>query len=150
MSVADFDEFVFPHDKAVIDLIHEAGGRVWVHCHGRMGPVLERFVAMGVDVLNPLEPPPMGDITPEEAFQRIGDRMGVDGNIETHDLATLPPERMREVVIERLECGRGRRLILCPTSGYMEDPRPDGHLVENLLVYVNEGVRYAEGMTEDA
>ena len=146
MSVRDFDEFVTPYDRAIIDAIHEAGGSVWVHCHGKMGPVLERFMEMGVDVLNPIEPPPMGDVTLDEVFQRVGDGMGVDGNIEAHDVMTLPADRMRQLVRERLECGRGRRLILCPSSGYMEDPQPGERLIDNTLIYINEGVSYAESM----
>lgn len=148
MSVKDFDDFVTAFDRPIIDTIHGGGGCVWVHCHGRMGPVLERFAQMGVDVLNPVEPPPMGDVTLDEAFERIGDRMGVDGNIEAHDLMTLPADRMRELVCETLERGRGRRLILCPTSGYMEDPQPTERHIENSLIYVNEGVRYAESMAK--
>jgi len=146
MSVADFDDFVTRHDRPVIDAIHEGGGRVWVHCHGRMGPVLERFRDMGVDVLNPLEPPPMGDVTLPEAFDRVGDSMALEGNIETHDLMTLPADRMRQLVIDTLECGRGRRFILCPSSGYMEDPDPSPRYIENELIFVNEGVRRAEAM----
>jgi len=146
MSVRDFDEFVAAFDRPIIDAIHDAGGRVWVHCHGRMGPVLERFVEMGVDVLNPIEPPPMGDVTLQEAFRRVGDRMGLEGDIETHDLMIMPPDRFRELVVATLECGRGRRFILCPTSGYMEDPQPSDRLIQNLLIFVNEGVAHARRM----
>ena len=144
MSPKDFDDFVFRFDKPLIDLIHERGGHAWVHCHGKMGPVLERFVEMGVDVLNPMEPPPMGDMTLEEAFARVGDRMGLEGNIETHELMTASKERMKELVREAIEAGRGRRFILCPSSGYTECPVPDERLIDNLLTYIHEGVRCAE------
>lgn len=150
MSPADFDAFVMPYDRALCGAIHEAGGRVWVHCHGRMGPVLERFVEMGVDVLNPIEPPPLGDLTLAEAFARVGDRMGLEGNLETHDLMTLPADRVRALVAEALAAGRGRRFILCPTSGYMETPQPTLRFIENLLTYVTEGVRLAEALAARA
>jgi hypothetical protein len=146
MSVRDFDEFVAGFDKPIIDEVHNGGGRVWVHCHGKMGPVLERFMDMGVDVLNPLEPPPMGDVTVAEAFERVGDGMGIEGGIETHELMTLPPSRMKKRVAEVLEQGRGRRFILCPSSGYMEDPTPTDRYIENQLIFVNEGVRIADSM----
>ena len=144
MSPADFDDFVMPFDKPLVDLLHEHGVRVWVHCHGKMGPVLERFVEMGVDVLNPVEPPPMGDVTLAEAFDRVGDRMGLEGNIETHDLLTADEEKMRALVREAVETGAGKRFILCPTSGYMEVPDPDDRLIRNLTIYITEGV----GVTE--
>ncbi len=62
-SPRDFREFVFKYDKPIIDLIHDAGKLVWVHCHGDMKPVLLDFVEMGVDCLNPIEPPPIGGLT---------------------------------------------------------------------------------------
>ena len=146
MSPRDFDDFVFRFDQPLIELIHERGARVWVHCHGNMGPVLERFVEMGADVLNPMEPPPIGDLTLAEAFARVGDQMGLEGNIETHELMTATPERLRELVREAIEAGRGRRFILCPTSGYMEWPNPEARYIENYLTFIREGLRAAEAV----
>lgn len=143
MSPKDFDDFVMQFDKPLCDLIHERGGYVWVHCHGKMGPVLERFVKMGVDVLNPIEPPPMGDVTLEEAFARVGGRMGLEGNIEAHDLMMAEPERVRALVREAMSIGKDRRFILCPSAGYMEVPVPTQRHIENLLAYLDEGARCA-------
>jgi len=145
MSVRDFDDFVDRFDRPLIERIHERGGYVWVHCHGRMGPVLERFADMGVDVLNPIEPPPMGDITLEEAFRRVGDRMGLEGNIEEHDIITASEGELRDLIREAIRVGSGgRRFILCPTSSCMEWPDPDPKVIRNLLIYIEEGVRCAE------
>lgn len=147
MSPADFDEMVGQFDKPIIDVVHEGGAYMWVHSHGKMGPVLERFADMGTDVLNPIEPPPMGDITLSEAFARVGDRMGLEGNIETHDLMTATPERICELVEQAIEAGKGRRLILCPSSGFMEWPYPTERTITNLLTYLKEGLRCAQSVS---
>jgi hypothetical protein len=144
MSFDDFDRYVFALDKPLCDLIHDGGGYVWVHSHGRMGGLLERFVEMGVDVLNPIEPPPMGDVTLEDAFDVVGSRMGLEGNIEAGDLMIGDEDDVREMIHDALMAGRGRRFILCPTSGYMEDPTPPETLINNLLLFIHEGVRFAE------
>lgn len=146
MPPAAFERYVFALDQPLIDLLHEAECRVWVHCHGRMRPVIQRFAAMGVDVLNPIEPPPMGDLTLDEAFALVGDQMGLEGNIETHDLMTASREELRAKIHAALEAGRNRRLILCPSSGYMENVEPSPQEIENWLFYIEEGVRYAEAM----
>ena len=144
MGPRDFEDFVFSYDKQVYDLIHERGGYVWIHCHGKMGPMLERFCAMGVDVLNPIEPAPMGDVSLAEAFGRVEGRMGLEGNIETHELYTASKDRMVGLVREAVEAGRGRRFILSTTSGYMEDPSPSSQFIENLATFIEEGSRCAE------
>jgi len=146
MSPTAFDRYVLALDKPLVDLIHEAGGKVWVHCHGKMSPVLQRFVAMGVDVLNPIEPPPMGDMTIAQAFSSAGTRMGLEGGIETHDFMTASKERLRELIHTNLEMGRGRRFILGPSSGYAESVTPSPHEVENWLFYIDEAIRYAESL----
>lgn len=144
MPPAAFERYVAAFDAPLIDLIHDGGGSVWVHCHGRMRPVLRRFADMGVDVLNPVEPPPMGDLTLGEAFAMAGDGMALEGNIETCDLMTAEPEALRAQIHEALDAGRGRRHILCPSSGYIEHPEPTPRHIENLLLFINEGIRYAE------
>jgi hypothetical protein len=146
MSPAAFDRYVAALDKPLIETIHNAGGRIWVHCHGKMRPVIRRFVDMGVDVLNPIEPPPMGDICMAEAFALVDDRMGLEGGVETHDLMTAPQARIQEMVHAVLDSGRGRRLILCPSSGYTESVVPSTNEIGNWLYFIDEGVRYAESL----
>jgi hypothetical protein len=148
MSPGHFERYVFALDHPLCDLIHDAGGRVWVHCHGKMRPVIRRFADMGVDVLNPIEPPPMGDVTMADAFGLVGDRMGLEGGIETHDFMAGTKEGLRARVHAVLEAGRGRRLILCPSSGYMEGVEPSPAEIENWRLYIEEGVRYAEQMRD--
>jgi len=148
MSPNHFDRYVTALDEPLIDLIHENGGRVWVHCHGRMGPVLERFVQMGVDVLNPIEPPPMGDMTLEQAFARAGDRIGLEGNVETHDLMTGTPDSLRPRIAAALAAGRSRRFILCPSSGFDENVEPSGQEILNWRFFLEESVVRAEAMRE--
>lgn len=144
MSPDAFETMVYQVDKPLIDLIHDAGCPVWVHSHGKMRPVLERFVDMGVDVLHPVEPPPMGDITLDEAFRVVGNRMGLEGNIQTHDLMTLDHIMIAEKIHAAIDAGAGRRFILCTCSNYTESPEPSSRLIDNLLFFVHEGVRAAE------
>jgi hypothetical protein len=59
---------------------------------------------------------------------------------------TAEPEVLLPRIRATLEAGRGRRLVLCPSSGYMESVEPSPREIENWLLYVREGVRYAEAM----
>ena len=141
-SPADFREFVVAYDRKLIDLIHANDGIVWCHSHGNMGSVLEDFAAMGVDTLNPLEPPPMGDVTLAEAKARIGDRVALEGNIEKGDLYRAEPEHIRELVRQAMrDMAPGDGFILCPTSGFQEWSEASDRYVQNYLAYIDEGIR---------
>ncbi len=114
----DFHDFNFKYDKPIIDLIHNAGGRIHIHCHGSIRKVFREFVNMGVDVLHPFEAPPMGDITPIEAKQIARGRMTLEGNIQIASMYDHTPEQIREetqqLIADTFDDKRG--LIVCPTA----------------------------------
>ena len=114
----DFGDFNVKYDKPVIDMIHDAGGRVHIHCHGSVKKVMQQFVDMGTDVLHPFEGPPLGDITPAEAKARCRDRLCLEGNIQIADMYEQSPENIREQTEGLIrDCFDDRKgLIVCPTA----------------------------------
>ena len=144
MSPADFDEYVFKHDARLIDLIHDAGGYAWVHCHGRVKDFIDRFARMGVDMLNPIEPPPMGDVSLREAFQIADGRMALEGNIQIGDIITGSDELIRSLVDRAID-EAGERFVLGLTTGYMEVPEPPEAMIRNLLLYLEYGYQRLTG-----
>ncbi len=144
MSPQGFDIYCLPYDKRLADLIHNGGGYIWLHCHGKMRRMIQRFVDMGVDVLNPIEPPPMGDITIKQAFDVVEDQMALEGGIQTHDLMTSSISELENKTHSALEAGACKRFILCPSAGYMSNTEPSQQEIANWLFYITEGVRYAE------
>ena len=131
---------MFRFEKKICELIKDNNGYIWMHCHGKVGRLLKRFADMGVDVVNPIEPPPMGDVTLAEAVERVGGRMGLEGNIEIGDIMTEEPDALR-AMIERAvgEGAAGGRFILCASAGYMEVPNPPKRYIDNLHTYLDYG-----------
>lgn len=149
MSPSAFETYVMKYDKPLCDLIHGYGGHVWVHCHGQVGAMMERFIQMGVDVLNPLEPPPMGNVLLSELAAKYGNAIGFEGNIETHDLWTASAGHMEELVVAAVADGSGSgRFILCPSAGFMEFPNPTDRYIENLMIYLRVGYREVTKMLQ--
>ena len=114
----DFDDFNVRYDKPILDLIHEAGGRVHIHCHGSIRRVMPGFVAMGADVLHPFEAPPMGDITAREAKAAARGRICLEGNTQIADMYDRTPDEIRAqtaaLIRDAFDDHRG--LIVCPTA----------------------------------
>jgi uroporphyrinogen-III decarboxylase len=150
LSYIDFEEFCFNVDKPLMDTIHEAGGNIWIHCHGKVGKLIRRFAAMGCDVLNPIEPPPMGDITFDEAFKEAGGQVSLEGNIEIGRIMESPEAELKELIEDSVKTGmRHAPFILCPSAGYMEVPDPPRIYIENLLTYVQFGLECAEKYSQE-
>lgn len=145
LSPMDFETFVFDIDKPLCDMIHEYDCHVWVHCHNKVANFIERFIAMGVDVLNPLEAPPSGDVHLGEMVARYGSRIGWEGNIDIRELLLSPSERIRQLIDECIAFGaESGRFILCPSAGFEEYAFPTQKYIDNLLFYLQYGFEAVE------
>lgn len=112
-----FEDYVAPYDRALNGAIHAIGGRMRAHCHGACFQQLEKLAALGVDSIEPLEPPPYGDTDLAEAKRRVGDRMLLSGNITSQDFLRLRPEEVREKVRAAVKAAAaGGGFTLCLTG----------------------------------
>jgi len=91
----DFFDFNVRYDAAIAERIHASGGRLNVHCHGRLKAVMDGFPAIGADVLHCFEAAPMGDVTPAEVKNAWRGRISLEGNIQIADFYEKPPEAIR-------------------------------------------------------
>ncbi|NLF30533.1 MAG: hypothetical protein GX591_06560 [Planctomycetes bacterium] len=113
----DFRDFVTRYDAPLHEAIHAMGGFVRVHCHGSVGKVLNDFVTMGVDMLHPVEAPPMGDVTLPQAKRLAAGRMTVEGNIQIANVYEDPPDAFAALVERTIAEGKpGGRFCLTPTA----------------------------------
>ena len=112
-----FDAYVVPYVAPMCKMIREAGSFPRVHCHGKIARVLDSIAATKPDAIDPLEPPPDGDLCLSEAVRRVGDRITLMGNIETREIEFLPEDQMRHRVREAMEVGvKARGFVLTPTA----------------------------------
>lgn len=140
MSENDFEQFCFNYDKPICDMVHNAGSYVWVHCHGKVRKLIERYILMGVDILNPLEPPKNGDVDLNETAKTFKGRIGLEGNIEIQDILLESEEKLKESIHSCVQSGKeSGRFILCPSAGFMEYPKPTQKYINNLMTYLDYG-----------
>jgi len=115
---ADFNDFNVRYDKPIVALIHNAGGRIHVHCHGSIKKVFQGFLDMGVDVLHPFEAPPMGDVASGEAKSLARGRICMEGNIQINRMYEARPAEIRAETLALIEtCFDDKKgLIVSPTA----------------------------------
>jgi len=131
-----FAECVLPYDRDIVDLIHRYGGYARIHCHGKISRVLDMIAATGADAIDPVEPPPQGDIDLAEAKRRIGERMTIMGNLELAMLETATAEQVRAEVGRSMEAGKpGGRFVIMPTAAPIDVPLKR-RTEENYLAFI--------------
>jgi uroporphyrinogen-III decarboxylase len=118
MPPAMFRRFVVPHVTRMVEMVHGRGSKARIHCHGRVGKVLDMILETGADALDPCEPPPDGDIGLAELKRRCAARgVSVWGNIELKLLEGGTPDGVRAEVRRVLaDAKEGGGFVLMPTA----------------------------------
>jgi hypothetical protein len=118
MGRRQWEELVVPYDGEIMRRIkaRDPEARIHVHCHGRVASLLDSWLEMGVDSIDPVEPPPQGDIELAEARRRVGNRMTLYGNIEFSWMDTAAPEEIERAVTRAIREGGTERMVLWPSA----------------------------------
>ncbi len=141
VSRETFRRWVLPYSRELIDMIHKGGAKSIQHFHGQVRTLLEDFVEMGADALHTIEAPPVGNCTLREAFEIVGDKMVLIGNIQYDDMCSRTPEEIGEMVRSVIDEAGDGRFILSPTAGPY-DPTPPPRLLENYHAFIDAGAAY--------
>jgi len=114
-----YEEYVVRYDRPLVDIIHRHGGYARIHQHGRLKDTLDMIVETGCMGLDPIEPPPQGDVNLEYVKRRYGDRLVLFGNLEASDIELLDSGAFGRKVLTALEqgtAGGGRGFVLMPSA----------------------------------
>ncbi|MCG3179763.1 MAG: hypothetical protein BIFFINMI_02106 [Phycisphaerae bacterium] len=118
-----FRRFVTRYNAEYAAMIRAAGGFPRLHSHGRIGRVIDQIAGMGLDALDPCEPPPDGDISIAELKAKIGGRVTLTGGIELKHLEHADGEFIERLVRETMAAGKpGGRFIIMPTAAPINVP----------------------------
>jgi len=140
MNPGSFDEYVVPYDSRIASVLKKHGQLVHVHCHGKVRYALPRMVDIGVTSTDPVEHPPSGDVTLEEAVRIADNKLTIVGNFNFDELELAPKEQIIARTKEILSF-KGERIILSSSGGPISRVSPK--LAENLRALLETYLRYA-------
>jgi hypothetical protein len=114
-----FEEYVMRYTSPMVDMIQKHGGFARIHCHGRIRAVLDHIVRMNPAAVDPIEPPPQGDVELSYVRRTYGRDLVLFGNIEFAAIENTDPaqfEKLVEKTIKEGTAGHGRGFVLMPSS----------------------------------
>jgi uroporphyrinogen decarboxylase len=124
-----FRRFMLPHLKRLVNLGHDYGLKVMMHCCGAYYPLIPLMIEIGIDGLQSLQPRTR-DMEPARLKRAFGDRILLNGCIDTqHVLIEGTPELVRTKTREVLE-------VMKPGGGYVVSPSHDYLLPETPVANV--------------
>jgi uroporphyrinogen decarboxylase len=126
MSLKMFDEFIAPYLKELTDTIHELGAYAMFHSCGMVFPFIERFIDLGIDIIDPIQP--TGEkMRPENLVKNFKGRICFHGGIDIqHVLPHGSPEEVQGEVRHYSEVfGGSGGYICCPAHFFQPDTPPE-------------------------
>jgi len=121
--------YIKPNSEQLIRPFKDMGLKTFYHSCGGIVPVIEDFIEMGLDILDPVQPKAAG-MDPEELKKRFGDRLTLHGAVDEQEL--LPygtPEDVRRTVKHLIRVvGKDGGYIVCPAHAIQPDTP-----VENIM-----------------
>ncbi len=114
-----FREYVCRYIKPMIDTIQRYGGYARIHSHGNLKDILDDITSLEPDGLDPIEPPPQGDVELSYVRRNYGKNIVLFGNLEVSDIERMPTTRFKDKVkraIDEGTSGDGRGFVLMPSA----------------------------------
>ncbi|MBN1675355.1 MAG: hypothetical protein JXR37_30220 [Kiritimatiellae bacterium] len=117
------EEFLVPEYRRLFDLYKRNGIWIGFHSCGHIEPILDVFMDLGVNVLNPIQAS-ANDLDVVRA--RTRGRMAIAGGVSTHTIMQGPLEAIQEETRQRLwQLGRDGGYFCRPDQGM---PFPEPHI----------------------
>jgi hypothetical protein len=121
--------------------IHARGGTLNFYDDGKCMPLLEAFADTGIDTLQTLVPPPVGDVDLAAAKRRIGARVCLMGHIDLlYVVQRGTPELIERTVKDALAVGGAGGGFILGTSDSIRDGTP----LENVQAYFRAALAYGQ------
>ena len=125
-----FRRFMLPHLRRLVDLGHDYGLKVMMHCCGGFAPLIPLMIEIELDGLQALQPSAR-DMKPSKLKTEFGDRILMNGCIDTqHVLIEGTPDLVREKsrqVMDIMKSGGG--YVCSPSHDYLLPETPLGNVL---------------------
>lgn len=139
LSREDYETFVLPYEKRVIDEVQAVYPkmRIYTHTCGAIGDRLDLMLATGTNGIDTLDPPPLGTVELADAVPQLAGKAFIKGNLDPVNTLLLGDrDTVRAAVLNRLEAAMpGGGYILSSACSVAPAVKPE------LLEYMSELAR---------
>ncbi len=129
ISPKSWREHIKPYTKELIRSFKDMGYFTFYHSCGSIIPVIDDFIEMGLDILDPIQISADG-MDPEYLKTKYGNRLSFHGGIDEQTmLPVLPPDQLEQKIIELIDIlGKDGGYIPCAAHAIQPDTS-----IENIL-----------------
>jgi len=117
ISPEHYKEFELPYISQIAQTIKDKGKFVYLHTCGHINDRLEMMAESGINGLECLDPPPIGNVELDDAFERIGDKLFIKGNVDSvNTLLNGSDKKIYNDISQRIKTGMRNRGFILSTA----------------------------------
>jgi uroporphyrinogen decarboxylase len=135
-----YDEYILKFEKQYVDYIQQNGTPAMYHNCGEVMNLVESYVDLGIKIVEPFSPPPLGDADLKEVIKRSGKAYTILSGIDqVNILQKGSVEDVKRSTEEIIKAGKpGGKFIMQPVD-FLEFGTP----VENVEAFVKTAIEHA-------
>ena len=141
-----YEKHIKPNQERVFSLIRSYDCKILYHCCGSVGSLVDDFIELGIDALNPVQVSAV-DMDTARLKRDFGDRIAFWGGIDTQSV--LPrgtPEQVRQEVRRRIsDLAPGGGYVVCAVHNIQAEVPP-----ENINAMYEEALAFGDYRTNAA
>ena len=140
LGKAIYDEYVLPFEKAYIECVQENGTPAIYHNCGQIMNLVESYKKLGVRVVEPFSPVPLGDADLARAKAIVGDAYVIIGGVDqVNILKNGTVDDVKRATEKTLSTGKPGGGFILQSADFLEYGTP----MENLQAYVKTAMENA-------
>ena len=139
-------QYFKPWVKAMVECAHSKGLPVIYHGCGNINKILDDYIEIGIDAMNPLEA--KAGLDAVELRRKFGDKLGMCGNSNMQVWETGDKELIREEVLRKLNAAKGGGYIF--QSDHSVTSNISGQIYDYIVKLVREYGQYPLDLGEYA
>lgn len=127
-----------PWVKAIVDYAHAKGLMVIYHGCGNINKILDDYIEIGIDAMNPLEA--KADLDSVQLRRKYGQRLGICGNSNIKIWEAGDKELIRKEILRKLNAAKGGGYIF--QSDHSVSSNVSGHTYDYIVNLVRQFGKY--------
>ena len=136
-----YDQYILPYEKRYIAFLQQHGTPAMYHNCGQVMNLVESYKDLGVRIVEPFSPPPLGDADLAQVKQIVGDAYTILSGIDqVNVLQNGTVDEVKRTTERTMSVGKPGGRFIMQNVDFLEYGTP----LENLRAYVETALQYAD------
>ena len=136
-----YEKYILPFEKKYITIVQENGTPAMYHNCGQIMNLVESYKKLGIRIVEPFSPPPLGDADLKKAKEIVNGEYIILGGVDQVNVIQKGTiDQVKRATEETVKIGKPGGKFILQSADFLEYGTP----VENVKAFIETGKQYGE------